>query len=444
MIRRTILEWQRVAYGEGEDEIPEWAADRLVAIARSSPLGGEEGARILVQGRRDLRAGQMVGVVAGEGCALEILPKIDVRIDGNECPSLGGIRRRLVHMLAVAFDLDIAIGRITELDWQRDDLLEILVGLFVRKLGDAVRLGLPRRYTGNKGDLAALRGRLDVTRQFTALAATPQRVACHYDELSFDFALNQIMKAAVSRLARLSGSADNQRMLRELTFAYAEVADLPVAALRWEEVVLDRTNQRWGELLKLANLLLGERFQTTTVGKAQGFSLLFEMNTLFEEYVARMLDRGLAQDGLKVQRQSGRLYCLEELGGERRPRFQTVPDILVKRGLETVLVIDTKWKRLSARIDDPKHGVSQADVYQMLAYSRVYRCPRLMLLYPLHAELGGADHFLARYRVIDSSGELAITTIDVNSTKGIQERLRTLVMRQLAYTSDLEPAYPTA
>jgi 5-methylcytosine-specific restriction enzyme subunit McrC len=134
--------------------------------------------------------------------------------------------------------------------------------------------------------------------------------------------------------------------------------------------VLDRTNQRWRELLSLAKLLLGERFQTTTSGSALGFSLLFEMNTLFEEYVARMLGRALAKDGLVVQRQGGRLYCLKELDGDGRPRFQTIPDILVRRGSETLLVVDTKWKRLSARIDDPKQGIGQADVYQMLAYSR--------------------------------------------------------------------------
>jgi 5-methylcytosine-specific restriction enzyme subunit McrC len=49
-------------------------------------------------------------------------------------------------MLAVALDIAIDSGRITELGWQRENLLEILVGLFARKLVDAVRLGLPRRY----------------------------------------------------------------------------------------------------------------------------------------------------------------------------------------------------------------------------------------------------------------------------------------------------------
>ena len=31
-------------------------------------------------------------------------------------------------------------------------------------------------------------------------------------------------------------------MLRELAFAYADITDIPIAGLRWDEVVLDRTN----------------------------------------------------------------------------------------------------------------------------------------------------------------------------------------------------------
>jgi 5-methylcytosine-specific restriction enzyme subunit McrC len=438
VIRRTVLKWQRISYGEGEREIPEKAADRLVAVARSSPLGGEGGTRILTHGRRDLRAGQVVGVVAAEGCSLEILPKIEGLGDATGNPSHSSIRRRLVQMLAVALDVEIDSGHVTELGWQRDNLLEVLIGLFTRKLVDAVRIGLPRRYVGHEGDLSALRGRLDVTRQFTTLAATPQTLACRYDDLSPDIALNQIMKSAVKRLTQVAHSSENQRMLRELAFAYADIADVSIPVLRWDQVVLDRTNQRWCELLSLAKLLLGERFQTTTSGAAVGFSLLFEMNTLFEEYVGRMLGRALAKDGLIVQRKGGRLFCLKELDGVANSRFQTIPDILVKRGSEILLVVDTKWKRLSARVDDPKLGIAQADVYQMLAYSRIYRCPRMMLLYPHHAELSGADHFTARYSVTGSDDELAIGTIDVGDAKGMVARLGSLVRRQLARISDAE------
>lgn len=422
MIRRTVLEWEAIRYGDASDAIPNHAADRLAAVAAASPLAGR-GDGVLEHGRKELRARGVVGVIAADGCALEILPKIDFPGQADE-KAAGSIRRRLVHMLAVALDMKIEAGQVTALDWQRDTLLEILIRLFSEKLLDAVRQGMPRRYVEHAEDLQVLRGRLDVTRQFTMLAAEPTRLACRYDALTPDVALNQIMKTAVTRLAGIARTSDNQRRLRELAFSYAEIAAVPVPALRWDQVVLDRTNARWRELINLARLLLGSRFQTTSIGSSNGFSLLFEMSTLFEQYVARMLKRALAKEDVEVISQGGRLFCLET--EDRRGLFQTRPDILVKRGGTVIQVIDTKWKRISARVDDPKQGVSQADVYQMMAYGRLYGCNRLTLLYPHHAALGPSPGILAVHRVTASDHQLEAATVDIAASNGLEQSLRAL------------------
>ncbi len=420
MIRRTILEWEAIRYGDAVDEIPAHAADRIAAVAAASPLAGRGGGGVLEHGRKALRARGVVGVIATGGNALEILPKIDIPGEEGE-RATGSIRRRLVHMLAVALDLKIDAGQVTALDWQRETLLEILIRLFSEKLVDAVRQGMPRRYVEHADDLPALRGRLNITRQFTTLAVEPSRLACRYDALTPDIALNRIMKAAVTRLSGIARTTDNQRRLRELAFAYADIADVPVSALRWGDVVLDRTNGRWRELLNLARLLLGERFQTTSAGGSDGFSLLFEMNTLFEEYIARMLKRALSDTDLRVVSQGGRLYCLET--EDRRQVFQTRPDILIKRGDVVLQVIDTKWKRIAARIDDPKRGVSQADVYQMMAYGRLYRCGRLTLMYPHHHQVGCEEGLVGGYTVTSSTDHLELFSIDVSRGDNVRERL---------------------
>jgi 5-methylcytosine-specific restriction enzyme subunit McrC len=76
-----------------------------------------------------------------------------------------------------------------------------------------------------------------------------------------------------------------------------------------------------------------------------------------------------------------------------------------------VAIIDTKWKRLSPDPLDRKHGVSQADVYQMMAYARVYGCERLMLLYP---SVPGAEVGLTRRFGIHGGAEmLAVGRVDV-------------------------------
>jgi 5-methylcytosine-specific restriction enzyme subunit McrC len=426
MIRRTILEWQPIRYGDGDDAIPAYAADRIAAVAAASRLAGRGGG-ILEYGRKELRARGVIGVIAAEGCALEILPKIDFPGE-NGAKAKGSVRRRLVHMLAVALDLEIDAGQVTALDWQRETLLEILIRLFSEKLVDAVRHGVPRRYVEHADDLPVLRGRLNITRQFTTLAADPLRLACHYDALTADIALNQIMKAAIVRLIRGARTADNQRRLRELAFAYSDISDVPVSALRWDLVVLDRTNSSWHELLNLSRLLLGERFQSTSVGCSEGFSLLFEMNILFEEYVGRMLKRALAGTDLRVVSQGGRLYCLET--DDRPGLFQTRPDILVKRDDKVMQIIDTKWKRIAANIADPKQGVSQGDVYQIMAYGQLYRCPRLTLLYPHYAAANLEEGIRGAYKINGCSHCLEIATIDVGRSEKLIERLQKITDRQ--------------
>lgn len=427
MILRSLREWEYLAVSDDADAgdaVPRWAADRLVVAARASNLGGSDGEGVLVNGHRRLRAQQAVGVLAAEGVTLEILPKID----GLDA---GATRHRLVHMLARVWDLEVASGALTDLGWQKHDLLEIVIRLFCDALIEAVRRGLPRRYVPEEADRSVLRGRLDLQRQFTVLAATPHRLACRFEELSSDIALNQIIRAAVVRLRGIAKAPENQRRLSELSFAFADVTPVVRSQLPWDRVVLDRTNATWANLLKLARLLLGERFQTTSSGAAPGHALLFGMNTLFEEYVGRMLHRALAGTDLNVRLQGPQDHALEADDGSRR--FKTKPDIVVTRHGRSVLIIDTKWKRLKGEIDDAKRGVSQGDVYQMMAYAQVYGCPRVLLLYPHHAEVGAAEGVQGSHTIRGGDDRrLAVATIGLSDLAGIEARLRAIVHSEVA------------
>ena len=89
-------------------------------------------------------------------------------------------------------------------------------------------------------------------------------------------------------------------------------------------------------------------------------------------------------------------------------------------------IVDTKWKRIAARVDDPKQSVSQSDVYQMMAYGQLYKCSRLMLLYPHHAAMGGGEGVQAAHQVTGSSHWLETATIDVGRGEMFRERLRAI------------------
>lgn len=361
-----------------------------------------------------LKARHTVGILSIPGRTVEILPKID----GDD----RAVRGALIHMLAVAHDISIAAGELSALDTQRRDLLELLARLFVDRLLAAVRRGLPRRYIAHEDDLPVLRGRLNVTRQVTHLAVRPDRLACRYDELSEDTPLNRVLKAAVTRLARLVRAPANIRSLAELAARFGAVSDSP-HPLR-EAVRLDRTNTAFHDLHRMARLFLDDEWQSTTSGVANGFALLFLMHALFEKFVARCLKQALAPGAVRLP--PGVCYALSDAQGEF---FGTRPDIVAKTSKGPV-ILDTKWKKLErGKDDDRKLGIAPGDIYQMLAYARAWRATRLILLYPWQKETAAPPGILRHWTVAHSDPQctLDIATVNVGAPDRVVATLRKIV-----------------
>ena len=338
-------------------------------------------------------------------------------------------------------------GELAALDTQRHDLLELLVGLFAGRLLAAVRRGLPHRYMQYEEDLKLLRGRLDITRQMTHLAVRPDRLACRFDELSLDTPLNRVLKAAVSRLARLTRSSANARKLAELAARFEPVrgSSDPLQ----EPVRLDRTNSAFHDLHLLARLFLAGEWQSTTGGRAAGFALLFPMNELFEQFIGKSLQRALAScRTVTVRLQDRRHYALTDADqrgptrtdADRRKRlFNLKPDAVIETPQDGAIVVDTKWKRL--KLDKKTLGVLESDVYQMLAYARAYGAVRLVLLYPWEHEMGEVEGVIRAWTVAaadsrtDFNCRLDVAVIDV----GCPDRNRVArILRAIVSSSDAD------
>jgi 5-methylcytosine-specific restriction enzyme subunit McrC len=215
--------------------------------------------------------------------------------------------------------------------------------------------------------------------------------------------------------------------INELEFALADVSLLPIEQLARSRVVLDRTNTAYHDLLQLATTLLRGQYPFIGGEEGAGFSLLFEMNRLFEEFIGRTLRSAMRDCGLHVLLQGPRSYALSEIS-TNVPRFMTKPDIVIHCGDTPVMVIDTKWKRLAGPIDDPRRGVSQSDVYQTMAYAQIYRVKHLMLLYPHHAQLGKDEGVVCEYKIAGMEEvRLSVATIGLTDLDRISSRIKSLI-----------------
>ena len=121
---------------------------------------------------------------------------------------------------------------------------------------------------------------------------------------------------------------------------------------------LDRTNTAFHDLYRLARLFLKGDWQSATGGGAPGFTLLFAMNVLFEEFIGRSLRRALAPHRVRLQPHGG--HAIDAEHGDKL--FGLRPDAIVELPGETV-VLDTKWKALSPASDRNDNGVAAGDIY---------------------------------------------------------------------------------
>ncbi len=417
----TCHEWEELHIKE--NNLSEKQVEQLHTYAERAKQHLKK-ATVLTRTPGGLKADQVVGILQTPSATLEILPKIDGEDDT--------VRKALVHMLAETWDLGVTHGELASLSAQSDNLLEYFIRLFSERLLAAIRRGLPRRYLVHNDDLPVLRGKLNVVRQLTHLSVRPDRLACRFDELSENTPLNRVLKAAVIRLSRITRSAVNAQKLAELSSRFEAVGDTQTP-LR-EPVRIDRTNTAFHVLYRLARFFLSGDWQSTSGGKAvTGFSLLFRMNDLFEEYTGRILKRILIDYTVNLQHR-GEHALISEYGTRI---FALRPDIVIQDNGGPI-ILDTKWKHLKP--EKSRLDVSQSDVYQMLAYAHAYKAQRLTLIYPWHAKINKPPGLCQSWRVPKTDCPFDIVTVNVGGPDSVSGTLRDYTDQFLNDTNPMKDA----
>ena len=391
------------------------------------------GLEIFKHGKKSLIAQQYVGVFQLGPHTVEVLPKID----GDD----QSVRRNLVAMLAVALDLDLSEGEAARVATQNHGILEILIRLFCDKLFIQVKKGLVRRYEGREDNLSVLRGKLGIAEQVRLNAANPERLFCRFDEFLEDNPLNQILSAAIRLLLKISRELGNQRNLEKLMLVFEGVSDYPGQSLPWSRVVFDRMSERYRPCFKLAELFLKSTPPDVTGGAVHGFSLFFDMNVLFEEYIGRMVERFFRPQGYQVARQGPKKHLAFD-ENKNCGAFAMLPDVVGQLNGQYAWIIDTKWKPLAKRNSwnplstEQKDVVSQADFYQMYAYANSYDCPDVVLLYPhdknelgLDAGVRGSYFLNPWIEEVNAKQRkrIRVATIDLSDLKTVNEQLKRII-----------------
>ena len=265
-------------------------------------------------------------------------------------------------------------------------LLEVFISQFLASVNTLIKRGLKSDYVLKEDNVAFLKGKLLVGKQVKHNFINKHKFYVEYEEYLQDRPVNRLIHTALVKVKGYSRSANNQKLLQELLFAFADIPQSNNVKNDFASVKLDRGMKYYEAPLAWAKLIIDGFSPLTLQGKSNAFSLLFPMEAVFESFVAQYLKKhitGLGEVSAQVSTKS-----LVDYGNT--PYFLLKPDLYISRKGDTDksnhIVLDTKWKLIneqnSKRKD--KFGLSQADFYQMLGYGHTYLNGkgRLVLIYP--------------------------------------------------------------
>jgi 5-methylcytosine-specific restriction enzyme subunit McrC len=310
--------------------------------------------RDALTGQPILAARQFAGMVRlPSGRTVEIRPKVPLR--------------HLFMMLSLAYDLPIP--------WLDDDvelagmgdLAEVVVAFFLDRLQARIDRGLAHRYVETAANLPAVRGRIDFTNDLRQNLWSRQHIACRFAALTLDIPENQILRQTVHLLVGWGFRPTLQIRLHQLDLAMGEIAPTCLPATTIDGFTYDPHREGYAELHRFCRLFLDGMAPTNAVGDLPFPAFLFDMNRLFQDFVARVL-ASYVPPGIKLRPQFP--WSLDIAG-----QVAIQPDLVWLRGDRPLFVADCKYKRYDTL-------PSTADLYQLCAYCAALGVRRGALIVP--------------------------------------------------------------
>jgi len=250
-----------------------------------------------------------------------------------------------------------------------DTILQLLAALLIAQAERCVHRHIAQGYVTRSERLSILRGQPSFIR--------PQppdgRWQCLYRTKETDILLNRLVLAGVEAASRWLRGTALERRNRMQRFIWRDIASLSLPErhhFATARRALTRQTDHYGPALNLAEMLLfglnaSQRPQPAT----ETLPLpLFDLNLLFEQFVAAVTRRLAASLGVTVDTQQ---HDYQALLDAKNDTYRPIrPDLVIRQGAIPIAVLDSKFKPQYMNYKGgTKHRVRTGDIYQVLFYA---------------------------------------------------------------------------
>lgn len=345
---------------------------------------------------KELKSNKFVGVIHFENQTINLLPKIFYKGTVATKEDVTLINAHVLWWLSYCRKLRFP-NYLSGLNSQQSDFFEVLIYLFSKYTKELLHSSVYQRYIEIENELSFVKGRIHFSEYINQNLARGRnhKVNCIYDSFEMDNPFNQCVKSVCKLLLTASKDIQNKRNLNDILFLLDEVSDATISAAECKRILFNPMFADFETVRDYCVLFLENSVSFNYKNDLKLFAFLLPMEYVFEDFIFGFIDKELEQVNAKNQIKNKSL--------DEAKSFGLKPDLLLTIGDKSIIA-DTKYKMVYADSTDPKKGISQNDLYQMVAYAIRFAVTDVKLFYPNTINNGTANH-LKTIEIID---ELAI------------------------------------
>ena len=225
-----------------------------------------------------------VGIISIENVTIEIIPKISLSNDKKKDKEI------LLQMLSKCSKLPFDIDNSINVNLVEYDLIELLAKFFVQKLQREINKGIYREYISKEENLNFIKGKLILSSHIKRNHVNQVKAYCSYDEYSENNFLNLVFKTACNVILRRINDDEIKNNVKRVISCFSDVDLVYLDKNKLLKYEFNRQNNRFKEAYELAKLIVLNTSMENSLGEDNAFSMLFEMNTLYEEYIGNVIE----------------------------------------------------------------------------------------------------------------------------------------------------------
>lgn len=322
----------------------------------------------------ELKSNKFVGVIHFENQTINLLPKIF--FTGNEATAddVKIINSHVLWWLSYCRKLRFP-NYLSGLGSEQSDFFEILIYLFSKYTKELLSSSVYQKYIEVENELSFIKGSINFNEYISQNLAKGRnhKVNCLYDSFEMDNHFNQCIKYVSRLLLSATKDSQNKRNLNDILFLLDEVSDVIISAEECKRILFNPMFTSFETVRDYCVLFLENSISFNYKSDLKLFAFLLPMEYVFEDFIFGFIDKEI--DGVNPKGQVNGTYL------DEAKIFGLKPDLLLDLGTKKVIA-DTKYKMVYSESEDKKKGISQPDLYQMLAYATRFNITEIKLFYP--------------------------------------------------------------